>query len=123
MRFMGMNAILIFFWHGTAEVTDFGRLLFLFICDNTNNLYLYLFLLAILQSVLDVVYFQQPKVGGGFVDEQRGYLFGERVGWFNSEILGWLSPEFAQFVYVLLKISCYSVAMWYCQKVGYFWKV
>jgi hypothetical protein len=30
--------------------TDFGRFLFLFICDDTNNLFLYLLLLAILYS-------------------------------------------------------------------------
>jgi len=55
---------------------------------------------------------------------ERGYLFGERVGWFNLNILGsFMSPEFAQLVYVVLKISCYCVVMWYCQKIGYFWKV
>lgn len=94
MQYMGMNAILVFFWHGTAE------------------------------SVLDVVYLQTPKIGGGYVESRPGYLFGERVGWFNRIILGsWLEPELAQLIYVLLKISCYAIAMWYCQKIGYFWKI
>ena len=94
MQYMGMNAILVFFWHGTAE------------------------------NVLDGIYVHTPKIGGGYEEVVPSYLFGERVGWFNRVILGsWLAPEVAQLVYVLLKITCYSVAMWYCQKIGYFWKV
>ena len=94
MQYMGMNAILVFFWHGTAE------------------------------NVLDGIYVHTPKIGGGYEEVVPSYLFGERVGWFNRVILGsWLEPELAQLIYVLLKISCYSIAMWYCQKIGYFWKV
>ena len=94
LQYMGTNAILIFFWHGTAE------------------------------NVLDVVYWQTPQVGGGYVNVVPGYLFGERDGWFNRVLLmGIFSPEFAQLVYVLLKIGCYAVAMWQCYKNGYFWKI
>ena len=35
-----------------SSIPDFGRLLLLFICDDTNNLFLYLLLLAILISAL-----------------------------------------------------------------------
>ena len=93
MQYMGMNAILIFFWHGTAE------------------------------SMLDIVGSQTPQIGGGYKEETPGYLFGEGDGWFNRNVLGWMGPELAQLVYVLLKISCFAVAMWYCQRVGYFWKI
>ena len=93
LQYMGMNAILIFFWHGTAE------------------------------SVLDGAYWQTPKMGGGYEELAPQYLFGERQGWFNRVVLGWMDPEPAQLVYVLLKIGCYAVAMWYCYRVGYFWKI
>ena len=94
MQYMGMNAILIFFWHGTAE------------------------------SLLDVLYVQQPKIGGGYESEIKGYLFGEGDGWFNSVVLGsMMNPNAAQLVYVLLKIGLYSIAMWYCYRIGYFWKI
>ena len=90
----------------------------------TNSIENYLKYFSFKLFFLLFSFFKVPKVGGGFVDMERGYLFGERVGWFNLNILGsFMSPEFAQLVYVVLKISCYCVVMWYCQKIGYFWKV
>ena len=53
----------------------------------------------------------------------RSYLFGEKHGWFNEEVLGGLSHQRNQLVYVMLKISCFMVVLWYCARVGYFWKV
>ena len=94
MQCMGMNAILVFFYHGTA------------------------------QSLLDIVYVQTPAVGGGWVQDKPINLFGRKHSWFNEQVLGAIfEPHVGQLVYVLLKISCFCAAMVYCKRVGYFWKV
>lgn len=95
LQTFGMNSILAFFWHGTAE------------------------------SLLDVLYVNPPVAGqpNDDVPRDRSYLFGEKHGWFNEEVLGGLSHQRNQLVYVMLKISCFMVVLWYCARVGYFWKV
>ena len=72
-----------------------------------------------------MVYVNPPIAGmpNNDLPKERSYLFKTKHGWFNREVLGGLSPEANQFVYVMLKISCFMIALWYCARIGYFWKV
>ena len=89
------GAVLVFFWHGTAE------------------------------TLLDAVYWAPPSPAGpnaSIADPARGALFGPR-GWVHEEALGWLQPAPRQLVYVLLKLLCFLVGTWACWRRGYFWKI
>ena len=64
---------------------------------------------------------QEPLVGGDM--GKRYEIFGVK-GWFHESFLGFIStPEGRQLLYVMLKITCFAVAMWYCHSIGYFWKI
>ena len=94
---MGMNAILVFFWHGTAS------------------------------AVLDAVYVAPPghddfSVRKGLcVAPKRDNLTGWIKGTLIDSVIA--DPAAAQLVYVLLKIACFFVATRICARVGYFWKI
>ena len=73
LQTFGMNSILAFFWHGTAE------------------------------NLLDIVYVNPPIAGmpNNDLPKERSYLFKTKHGWFNREVLGGLSHEANQFAYVM----------------------
>merc|ERR1711865_1200326 len=93
MQYMGMNAIMVFFWHGTAEV------------------------------LLNVVYVAAPKVGGGNASRDKGAMFGEEGWFHSHVLGFIDDIQLRQLVYVLLKIACFCVGTWLCFRRGYFWKI
>jgi len=93
LQMMGMNAILVFFWHGTAE------------------------------TLLDVVFVAEPKTGGGTRNPEKGSLFGEYGWFHEHALGFIDDLQFRQLVYVLLKIGCFFVGTWLCYRRGYFWKI
>lgn len=93
LQFMGMNAILVFFWHGTAE------------------------------TLLNVVFVAGPKVGGGSNSPKYGALFGEDGWFQEHVLGFIEDVHVRQLVYVLLKIACFFVGTWLCYRRGYFWKI
>ena len=93
LQCMGMNAILVFFWHGTAE------------------------------SLLDAVYAADPTITSGGEGKRHvlfgthGAFHQSVLGGFIAD------PAARQLVYVLLKICCFLLATFVCHRVGYFWKI
>ena len=93
LQYMGMNAILVFFWHGPAE----ALLGSVYITDGVNQLDPNLKRHTILTWV-------QNEAIGNIVD-------------------GGPSAPLTTMIYVLLKITCFLIATWYLYKIKYFWKV
>jgi len=100
LEYMGMNSILVFFWHGSAS------------------------------ALLNAVYYAPPAVGGGTTwSAAHGALCeadgGEPDGWLFHSMLRAIVPDPVprQLVYVLLKVGCFMVGTWACFKCGYFWKI
>ena len=96
---MGKNAILVFFLHGSLE------------------------------AVINGVYVNPPKVGGGFefslAEQYKGALL-EDGGWIRDGLLrgmGISDLATRQIVYVVLKVAGYMALTWWCFAWGYFWKV
>ena len=98
LQAMGMNAILFFFWHGTAE------------------------------AVINAVYFDAPVPGppGTLAHPvPRTALLGEE-GWVHEGLLTGLGIADAasrQLVFVLLKLACYLAVAVACFRWKYFWKL
>jgi len=93
LQYMGMNAILVFFWHGTAE------------------------------TLLNTFFVAAPKTGGGRTDPSKGALFGDDGWFWEHALGFIDDLQVRQLVYVLLKIGCFCVATWLCYRHGYFWKI
>lgn len=91
-----MNAILFFFWHGTAE------------------------------AIINGVYVAPPKAGGGLIwSPAHGALLGQE-GWVHEGLLALLAPRDAaarQMLFVLLKLAVYLAVAVLCHKHKYFWKL
>ena len=97
---MGMNAILVFAWHGPA------------------------------QHLVDAFYYAAPVAeGSGGQQFDRSPAEGALLGGGGRLMVGVLLPlcggdhRAAQLVYVLLKIAGFAAAAWACAKRGYFWKL
>ena len=90
----GMNAILIFFWHGTAE------------------------------CIINALYVDPPLPGDQESwPKAQGALLGSD-GWIRAYALSWIgTKEDAQMAMVLLKIAGFLGAACLCHKRGYFWKI
>lgn len=93
LQYMGMNAILVFFWHGLA------------------------------QTLLNIMYVAPPQVGGGFADPAKGAIFDKDGWFFQDALGFIDDLAVRQLVYVLLKICCFFVGAWLCFRHGYFWKI
>ena len=97
---MGMNAILFFFWHGTAE------------------------------ALINAVYFDPPAPGTGPHGTNltrpvaRSALLGES-GWVHESLLALLSgdPRVRQLLFVLIKLAVYLAVAVGCWRRRYFWKL
>ena len=103
LRYMGMNAILVFFWHGTAT------------------------------TLLNAVYWQGPddsdKRYALIGDGHKGSKF---VSGFRDQVVcaamhdhnGITSKDSpCQLAFVLIRIMCFCLATYICARVGYFWKL
>ena len=97
-----MNAILVFFWHGTAT------------------------------TVLNAVYWQAGSPPSEVADRytivggEKGIVgFRDRVVCSVVSDGGKLSSHSSpcQLVFVLIKITCFCLACWLCARHGYFWKL
>ena len=95
LEYMGMNSILVFFWHGTAS------------------------------ALLNAFYWAPPAVGGGHQWENAHGALCDDEGLIYRKLLAAVVADHAlrQLVYVLLKIACFMVGTWACFKTGYFWKI
>ena len=99
LQAMGMNAILFFFWHGTAE------------------------------AVINAVYYDAPVAGpAGYalaLPVASTALLGEE-GWVHEVLLkgvGIADAASRQLVFVLLKLVCYLAVAVACHRQRYFWKL
>ena len=103
LRYMGMNAILVFFWHGTAT------------------------------TLLNAVYWQGPSASDTkyalIGDGHKGSKF---VSGFRDRVVcaaihdhdGVMSKDSpCQLVFVLVRILCFCLATYMCARAGYFWKL
>eukprot|EP00933_Yihiella_yeosuensis_P010780 TRINITY_DN11761_c0_g1_i3.p1 TRINITY_DN11761_c0_g1~~TRINITY_DN11761_c0_g1_i3.p1 ORF type:complete len:136 (-),score=16.76 TRINITY_DN11761_c0_g1_i3:137-544(-) len=90
---MGMNAILIFFWHGTAEAL---------ICS-----------FFIQKPVAN----STPSVGNDMGPTLLGWL---RDGLIGCVVV---DHSQRQLMFVLMKVCCYMIATWICYRRKYFWKI
>lgn len=95
LEYMGMNSILVFFWHGTAS------------------------------ALINAFYWAPPAVGGGYQWEPREGALCDDKGVIYHKLLSAVIADAAvrQLVYVLLKIACFMIGTWICFKQGYFWKI
>ena len=90
-----MNAILFFFWHGTAE------------------------------AVINAFYCDPPVAGGGLQRPvARTALLGQE-GWVHEELLRAFLPDAAarQLVFVLVKLAVYLAVAVALARRRYFWKL
>ena len=91
---MGMNAILVFFFHGLSG------------------------------SILDAVFWQDDselstdKSKHRFMDWLQNGVFGVHT---DDHTGGYCAP--CQLAFVLGKIAIFMLVTWRCAKVGYFWKL
>ena len=103
LRYMGMNAILVFFWHGTAT------------------------------TLLNAVYWQgsgesdtkYALIGDGHKGSKFVSGFRDRVVCAaihdHDGVMSKDSP--CQLVFVLVRILCFCLATYMCARAGYFWKL
>lgn len=89
-----MNAILFFFWHGLAE------------------------------NVINAIYYDPPKPGGGLMHwPGAGALLGAD-GFIYTVLLSWIGDKVSRFlVYELLKLGVYLGVAVLCYRRNYFWKI
>ena len=98
LQFMGMNAILLFFWNCSVH------------------------------RVIDQLYIATPKPGGGTLHVCKMNGLTETpctlTWWVHEELLAFVTDDATRhLVYVLIKIGCFMVAAWACYRRGYFWKI
>ena len=94
LQAMGMNAILFFFWHGTAEV------------------------------LINAFYYDPPVPGGGLSQPVEGASLLGPHGWIHEQLLGGFGGEATrQLVYVLMKLVVYLCVAVACWRAKYFWKL
>ena len=91
----GMNAILFFFWHGTAE------------------------------ALLDAAYVQPPRPAGAEAAPRVNLGADSSVeGWLGTDVLGWVEDHAArQLLFMALKLACYMLVAVACYRNEYFWKL
>jgi heparan-alpha-glucosaminide N-acetyltransferase len=91
----GMNAILFFFFHGTAE------------------------------NIVDAFYVSPPKRGGGtHIQRDNGSLLTSPDGFVHETVFGGISDlQARQLAFVLLKLGFYLLAGWILYRRKIFWKV
>lgn len=96
MEMMGMNAIFIFFWHGTAE------------------------------AIIAAFWWHTPKYDDQHPAHTsfNEWIRDDVIGWaLACDSDNYKCQPQVQLIWVLFKIVCFTVATWICYRKGIFWKV